>query len=102
MRAERLLSDQGYQVLDRQVAGSWTLSVDGHDLEATVRADLLVQKRGRTFVAEVKTGRQAADPRFPGTRRQLLEYLLIFGTDGVLLVDVDAGRVRQVVFPGVS
>ncbi len=101
-RAERLLADLGYEVVDRQVAGAWTLQVDGEPVEAGVRADLLVRRRGRTFIAEVKTGRQVTDPRFPATRRQLLEYALVFEPDGVLLVDVDAGQVRQVEFPGVG
>ena len=101
-RAERLLLSRGYQILDRQVSASWTLSVDGAPVEAAVRADLLVKRRGRTYVAEVKTGRLVTDPSFPATRRQLLEYALIFQPDGVLLVDVDARRVHQVDFPGVS
>jgi hypothetical protein len=101
-RAERLLASRGYRVVDRQVSGSWTLSVDGEPVVAAVRADLLVSRRGRTYVAEVKTGRRGTDPSFPATRRQLLEYALIFQPDGVLLVDVDARQVRQVDFPGVS
>ena len=101
-RAERLLKARGFQIVDRQVSGSWTLSVDGAPVEAAVRADLLVSRRGRTYVAEVKTGAQATDPSFPATRRQLLEYAMIFEPDGVLLVDVDARRVHQVDFPGVS
>jgi hypothetical protein len=101
-RAEHLLRARGYRILDRQVSGSWTLKVDGQDVQASVRADLLVRRRGRTYVAEVKTGRQATDPTFPATRRQLLEYLLIFEPDGVLLVDVDAGKILTVEFPGFS
>jgi hypothetical protein len=51
------------------------------------------------MVAEVKTGTQA--PRFEhaDTRRQLLEYQLAFEVDSVLLVDVEAGEVREVSFP---
>ncbi len=101
-RAEQLLRARGFDVVDRQVAGAWTLRVDGEPVHAAVRADLLVRRRGRTYVAEVKTGRRVTDPRFPATRRQLLEYALVFQPDGVLLVDVDAGLIRQVDFPGVS
>ena len=35
---------------------------------------LLVERRGRRFVAEVKTGERAPDPLARPTRRQLLEY----------------------------
>lgn len=97
--AERLLRRCGYRVVARQVRGSWTLSVDGQLHEAAVRADLLVSRHGRRFVAEVKTGAVAPDPLHPATRRQLLEYWLAFEPDGVLLVDMEARVVRVVGFP---
>jgi hypothetical protein len=34
------------------------------------------------------------------SRRQLLEYLMAFGADGALVVDMVAGEVREVEFPG--
>jgi hypothetical protein len=59
----------------------------------------MVLRGGRRFVAEIKTGDQAPDPSFPATRRQLLEYQLVFEVEGLLLVDMAAGRVRTVSFP---
>ncbi len=73
------------------------MAVDGRPVEAGLRADLLVERRGRVFVAEVKTG-PAARPTAPDTRRQLLEYRIAFDCDGVLLVDMDAERVLRVDF----
>ena len=96
--AERLLERAGYAILERQVAGSWTLLVDGEELEAAVRADLLVGRAGRIYVAEVKTGSRAPDPTFPATRRQLLEYLHVFEPDGLLLVDMEQERVLEIEF----
>jgi hypothetical protein len=46
--------------------------------------------------------RVAVGPTLPATRRQLLEYLLAFEVHGVLLVDLDEGRVRPVEFPAVA
>jgi hypothetical protein len=104
--AETLLADAGYRVLERQVTRRWVLHVDGEPVEVHCRADLLVEARSRApvprgtrFVAEVKTGTRAPDPTHPSTRRQLLEYLLVFEVEGVLLVDAEAGRVRQIAFP---
>jgi hypothetical protein len=94
-----LLIRQGYSIVERQVSRSWTVHVDGEAREASVRADLLVEKDGQTFVAEVKTGELAPDPLYPPTRRQLLEYLFVFDPDGLLLVDVEEGAVHEVVFP---
>ena len=97
-RAHGLLVGLGYDVLARQAPSAWSLSVDGAALRVDLRADYLVAKGGRTFVAEVKTGRVAPNIESPATRRQLLEYRFVFDVDGVLLVDVDAARVREIAF----
>ncbi|MDB4930242.1 MAG: hypothetical protein JWM10_2726, partial [Myxococcaceae bacterium] len=89
----------GYAVTARQAPASYDLAVDGERWAVSLRADLLVERDGRRYVAEVKTGRQAPRLETPATRRQLLEYGMAFDVDGVLLVDVDAGRVRAVEFP---
>jgi Holliday junction resolvase-like predicted endonuclease len=97
--AEKLLKQQGYRVVERQVVGEWWMWVDDEAVDVQVRADFLVERRGRLYVAEVKTGRMVTDPAFPATRRQLLEYRMVFDVDGVLLVDAESHRVLQVDFP---
>lgn len=95
-RAETILRDAGYEVLERQVRGGWTVYADGEPLEIGLRADLLVARGGRRYVAEVKTGKLAPRLDHAATRRQLLEYRVAFGVEGVLLVDAEAGRVTVV------
>ena len=97
--AEKLLKKAGYRIIERQVLGRWWMWVDGEEIAVEVRADLLVQRRRRTYIAEVKTGRLAPDPLFPATRRQLLEYRMVFDTDGVLLVDAEGGEIHRIDFP---
>jgi hypothetical protein len=97
--AERLLQRAGYRILDRQVTGRWTLRVDGDPVDVTCRADLLVERRGRRLVAEVKSAGPAVAPTAPATRRQLLEYTMAFDVDGVVLVDMQARAVVRVEFP---
>ncbi|MEZ4392375.1 MAG: hypothetical protein R3A48_14905 [Polyangiales bacterium] len=99
LRAEPLLRRLGYEVLARQARGGYDLAVDGEPCAIALRADFLVARGGRRFVAEVKTGRLAPRLETSATRRQLLEYRVAFDVDGVLLVDVDAGRVRALEFP---
>jgi Holliday junction resolvase len=98
-QAERLLRRAGYAPCGRHVRGSYAVQVGEETLEVALQADYLVERAGRRLVAEVKTGRHA--PRFEHaeTRRQLLEYQLAFGVESVLLVDVEAGEVREVRFP---
>jgi hypothetical protein len=92
-RAEPLLRRAGYEVLGTQVPGRWTVFADGEPLEIGLRADLLVARGDRTYIAEVKTGRLAPRLDHAATRRQLLEYRMAFGVDGVLLVDAEKGSV---------
>ncbi|HJL48628.1 MAG TPA: hypothetical protein RMG45_22390 [Polyangiaceae bacterium LLY-WYZ-15_(1-7)] len=84
-------------MLDTQLTRRWTLWVDGREREITARADFLVERGGRRFVADAKTGEQA---KVTGraTRRQLLEYRHAYAVDGVLLVDAEAGRIVEVGF----
>lgn len=98
-RALRILERAGYRVLGTEVSGTGVLEVDGEPREYTVRADAVVRRWFRTYVAEFKGGAEAASPANRDTRRQLLEYALVFGVTGVLLVDADAGRIRRVAFP---
>lgn len=98
LRAEKLLARHGYTLVSQQLRGSYQVQLGDELVEVELQADFLVERGGRTFVAEVKTGRHA--PRFEHaeTRRQLLEYQLGFGV-GVLLVDVENEVLREVRFP---
>jgi hypothetical protein len=98
-QAELLLEAHGYTILDRQVRCLWWMEVDGEREEVELRADLLVERDGLRFIAEVKTGSLAPDPAYPPTRRQLLEYALAFAPMEVLLVDVECEDIYEVSFP---
>jgi hypothetical protein len=94
--APALLASAGYEVLARQVEGSWTIRANGEPRTFGLRADYLVARDRRRFIAEVKTGRLAPSLAHAGTRRQLLEYGAAFDVDGVLLVDADRGTITHV------
>jgi hypothetical protein len=99
IEAERLLSSLGYRVLARQVCLEWAIACDGEDHVVELRADLLVERRGRRYVAEVKTGLSAPLLTNAATRRQLLEYCVAYDVESVLLVDVEEDRVCEISFP---
>jgi len=94
--AERLLVEHGYRIEARQPRTRWELFVDGEPVGFDLRADLLLTRGGRRWIAEVKTGAHAPDLATPATRRQLVEYALAYDVDGVLLVDMEHGAVREV------
>jgi hypothetical protein len=91
-----LFDRAGYEVLDRQVRGSWTVLADGEHVTFGLRADYLVARKGRRYIAEVKTGRLAPRLSHGPTRRQLLEYSAAFDVHGVILVDADAETLTHV------
>jgi len=97
--AEALLERAGFRIVDRQARLAWQVDIDGTPTDIELRADLLAERDGRTFVAEVKTGAEAPSVSTAATRRQLLEYLVAYETDAVLLVDVENARIREVTFP---
>lgn len=97
--AERFVREQGYRILAVQPEYTWQLSVDGRPAQVVLRPDLVLERDGRRYVADVKTGNSAPDPLTSSTRRQLLEYLIACKVDGVLVVDVEARRIRSLVFP---
>lgn len=96
-RAEKLLAQRGYTILDAQVRRPVVMSVDGKRVESFIKADYLVRKDGRDFLVEVKTGKQA-NVRLPNVRRQLFEYQNIFQTDGILFIDMNKYDIIEVAF----
>jgi hypothetical protein len=93
-----LLDAHGYTVVARQVTRRWHVMMDERAIEVTLRADVVCERDGRRFVADVKTGAVATRIESAATRRQLLEYRCAFDVDGVLLVDADRGSVHEIVF----
>lgn len=98
-RARALLEKRGYRILDTQKGGKYDLVIDEKPHTVHLRADYLVEKRGRTFVAEVKAGAESVKVTGRTTRRQLLEYVFAFDVSGVLLVDMVERRILEVKFP---
>ena len=102
LEAEAVLQRLGYRVVDRQPATTWSVRLDADVIPIDVRADLLVSRSGRQYIAEVKTGNKAPEIRTAATRRQLLEYLHAYPVDGVLLVDMAEKRVHELDFGTVA
>lgn len=94
-----LLRRAGFTIVARQARIWWTPLVDGEPHETELRADYLVEAGGALYVAEVKTGDEAPQLSTAATRRQLLEYHVAFGADGVLLVCPERGAIHRVEFP---
>src|SRR5512142_3549926 len=53
--AQHMLAQFGYEVLGTQVPGEYTLCVDGQAVSVVLRADFIVARQVRQYVAEVKS-----------------------------------------------
>ena len=96
-RAVKLLEESGYKVIQSEVPISGTIYIDEEPSDFNVRADFLVERDGRKYIAEVKTG-SAAQAINVATRRQLFEYATLVKTDRILLVDATNGTVKTISF----
>lgn len=98
-RAALLLEKWGYHVLAVQLRETVTISVDNKPHECPIRADLLVRKGFKRYIVEVKTGNQT-QATLPNVRRQLLEYYLVYRPDGMLLLDMEKEKLKEIKFTG--
>lgn len=97
-----LLCRHGYQVLETQVRQVWPVLHGATQVHINLRADALVRRGNRRYIAEVKSSSLVADLKHGPTRRQLLEYAIAYAVDGVLLIDMHAEHIEQVTFPGLA
>ena len=92
-----LLKKNGYKVLDEQIKLNGYFFIDGELNEFDLRPDLLVEKDGIKYIAEIKTG-EVANPSNRNTRRQLHEYSYYSNQDVVLLVDPIKKTIKRLTF----
>ncbi|MGB9859766.1 MAG: hypothetical protein ACPLQP_07540 [Moorellaceae bacterium] len=96
--AINFLTEQGYQIIDLQRRVPVVMLVDGREYKGAVQADLVVRKGGKMYIVEVKSGRQGEEPARATTRRQLLEYFLVYRPHGLLLLDMHTRKIHRISF----
>jgi hypothetical protein len=95
-KAIKFMENNGFEILDLQKESSYTLFIDNKAHKVTVKADMIVKKGNKIYVAEVKTGDKVTSPKYADTRRQLLEYFMVYRPSGLILVDMEKQRLRTV------
>ena len=96
-RAKALLNINGYKILKEQFTIKGQLFENKELRNFLIKPDYLVLKNNITYIAEVKTGDSASiKNRF--TRRQLLEYSIIYKSKKILLIDIDNNKISTVEF----
>ncbi len=96
--AEDLLEEWGYKIEETQTSSRLSMWINGEEFSYLVRPDAFAVKEDKRYLVEVKTGKQATNPKNTSTRRQLLEYFHGFDVEGVLLIDADLKKIHQIHF----
>ncbi len=96
--AEDLLEEWGYTIEETQATSKLSMWINGEEFSYLVRPDAFAVKEDKRYLVEVKTGKQATNPKNTSTRRQLLEYFHGFDVEGVLLIDADLKKIHQIHF----
>ncbi len=97
-KAMDLLAEKGYTILDVNREIPVLVTIDGKTSRIKLVGDLVAAKDGKVFLVQFRRGKLEGRLTAPVLRRQLLEYFLAFRPDGILLLDVESGRLRRVNF----
>lgn len=99
IKAGEFLKKKGYEILYYQKEIKYCYETEDEIIEVRLRPDYIVQKRGKKYIAEVKTGEFAPDiKKNKLTRRQVLEYNFATDNYGILLVDIDKEKILEIKF----
>ena len=96
-KAIKLLKKNGYKIESFQTTAKGKLYQDDETINFYVRADLIVSKDKKKFIAEVKTGKAASIDEIY-TRRQLLEYSTVFNNKNLILIDTEKNKIKKIEF----
>ena len=96
-KAIKLLKKNGYKIESFQTTAKGKLLQDDETLTFLIRADLIVSKNKKKFIAEVKSGKAASIEEI-NTRRQLLEYAKVFNTKDLILIDTKKNKIKKIEF----
>ena len=96
-KAIKLLKKNGYKIESFQTTARGSLLQDDETINFFIRADLIVSKNKKKFIAEVKSGKGASIEEI-NTRRQLLEYSKVFNNKDIILIDTEKNKIKKIVF----
>ena len=96
-KAITLLKKNGYKIESFQTTAKGKLLQDDETVSFFIRADLIVSKDKKKFIAEVKSGKAASIEEIY-TRRQLLEYSTVFNNKNLILIDIEKNKIKKIEF----
>ncbi len=85
-------------MLEHNKEYGYTCYENNKEITIKIQLDYLVEKNGKRFVVEVKSGKSAPTIKNSGTRRQILEYAMAIPNDGVYLLDMEKKELKLIQF----
>lgn len=95
-KARGFLKNKGYTIVGEQKACYHRYKVNNKSFESKIILDYVVEKKGKKYIVEVKSGKSAISVGDKNSRRQLLEYDFVVQNDGIFLLDME-NRVMNLV-----
>jgi hypothetical protein len=97
-KAFHIIEAYGFKVVDYQQPFDYFMHISGAKQAVRLRPDFIIEKSGKRYICEVKTGEMATDPAMTATRRQLIEYATMIANEGIYLLDADKETLTLVEF----
>ena len=96
--AGKLLLQYGFKILERRPKGTLITYINGRPNLGIIQADFAVSKKGKTYIAAIKSGEFTQAESDLSLRRQLIEYNYVYKPDALLIIDMNEGKVKHVEF----
>jgi Holliday junction resolvase-like predicted endonuclease len=97
--AYKVLKKLGYKIIGNNIKYNYPLQVNEDSINVNIEIDYLVERKGKTYIIEVKSGESASQITNSSTRRQILEYSLFIKNDGIFLLDMEKEILQEITFP---
>ena len=97
-QAHSYLESIGYSVIDTQKVLHHQYEINGIKQSSKLILDYIVQKAGKKYIVEVKSGKSAISMSNSNTRRQLLEYDFSIQNNGIFLLDMENEKMQKIKF----
>ena len=97
-QARTFLQEKGYNIVDEQKTYDHNYEVNGESRSSKLIVDYIVEKNGKKYIVEVKSGKSAISLTDKNSRRQLLEYDFVIENDGIVLLDMENRNMQFVKF----
>jgi hypothetical protein len=96
--AASFLEKKGFKIVSDQEIHYHSYKVNGQQRKSKLILDYVVEKSGKKYIVEVKSGKNAISLNDKNSRRQILEYDFVIENDGIFLLDMESKNMQLVKF----